>query len=91
MLHASTAGVWKVDDEAEYFSSSQKRWLRAVVVKMRSNGDIKLKVFGSFSSNESCDKTVYARDVATKLRKRQAFDPPPRQLVRLCASRTDGA
>ena len=51
---------------------------------MHSNGDIKLKVFGSSSSNESRD--VIARDVATKIRKRQAFDPPPRQLVRLCAS-----
>ena len=60
--------MWKADDEVDYFSSSQKRWLRALVVRVRSNGDIKLKVFGSSNSNESRDVTVDARDVKAKIR-----------------------
>ena len=76
--------MWKPDDGAAYWSS-QKCWLRAVVVRVHSNGDIKLKVFGSSNSNESRDVTVNARDVATKLRMRlkPGFDRQGRTLRQL--------
>ena len=80
--HANTPGVWKPDDEAEYFSSSLKCWLRAVVAKVRSSGDIKLKVFAFPNSKESRDVTVDERELAMKIRTRQTFDPLPHAPVR---------